>query len=174
MSSRPPLFSSWLNSSYCAAIRILTFFSSVVILSEFCNLYHLKKGRCPVGRLPLRDVYKRQHLCCLHGGTSVQEPPCAGGHPELLCHAVCAGPVSYTHLDVYKRQRPGALTRPRSARATVRATTLSPPPGTSMWPAWATPTLSGCRWTAPARCRTPIWTPSSPSTTCLLYTSRCV
>ena len=32
--------------------------------------------------------------------------------------------------------RPGALTRPRSARATVRAITLSPPPGTSTWPAW--------------------------------------
>ena len=57
MSSRPPLFSSWLNSSYCAAIRILTFFSSVVILSEFCNLYPLKKGRCPVGRLPLRGLF---------------------------------------------------------------------------------------------------------------------
>ena len=30
---------------------------------------------------------------------------------------------------------------------------------------WVTPTLSGCRWTAPARCRMPIWTPLSPSTT---------
>jgi predicted RNA-binding Zn-ribbon protein involved in translation (DUF1610 family) len=55
--------------------------------------------------------------------------------------------------------------RMEARRATVRATTLSPPPDTSTWPAWATPTLSGCRWTAPARCRTPIWTPSSPSTT---------
>ncbi len=33
----------------------------------------------------------RLHLCCLHGGPSVQEPPCAGGHPELFRDAVRSG-----------------------------------------------------------------------------------
>ena len=51
----------------------------------------------------------RLHLCCLHGGTSVQEPPRAGGHPELLCHAVSAGLARKAAPDRHRRLRDGHL-----------------------------------------------------------------
>ena len=61
-------------------------------------------------RFTAEDVYKRQLLGGVRGAVTV--PP----WPDSV--RVPFGPVSYTHLDVYKRQAPHGREPPRSAGGT--------------------------------------------------------
>ena len=60
------------------------------------------KGRKPIGSRPLADLRRRS--------TSAQRVADLGEQGDLFGRSLGRGllaPVSYTHLDVYKRQSPG-------------------------------------------------------------------
>ena len=52
----------------------------------------------------------------------LQEKFCAGRHPRVIHGAPSVDPVSYTHLDVYKRQ---ASTRPTRKRSTLSCAAMA-------------------------------------------------
>ena len=102
------------------------------------------------------------------------------GDPVAVAKKMTAGikTVSYTHLDVYKRQVRGRLGAPsvasamtmmpslmassgsRALASTIPSTvTVLPSCAVALVCSWARPRMSGC---------------PAPTRTCLLYTSRCV